>query len=61
MTRQAVIVVWSKDRKFFQQWTADYKEGAGIEHGKKIARQIGGAYQVIDGSVAIEAEDEDDS
>ncbi len=46
---QSVVVVWDKAGKFFQNWTADYNEGHGIEHGKRIASQIGGTYVVIGG------------
>lgn len=44
---QHVIVVWDKTGKFFQNWTADFKNGDGIEHGKRIAAQLGGTYQVL--------------
>jgi hypothetical protein len=45
--KQAVIVVWDKTGKFFQNWTAEFKNGDGIEHGKRIAAQIGGSYAVV--------------
>ena len=48
--KQAVIVVWDKEGKFFQNWTADYKNGDGIEHGKRIAAQMGGTYAITGGN-----------
>jgi hypothetical protein len=42
-----VIVVFDKDGHFFQVWTSDYKDGDGIQHGKKIAENIKGTYKVV--------------
>lgn len=47
MDRQHVIVVWDKNGKFFQVWTADYASGDGIAHGIKIAEQLGGTYEIV--------------
>lgn len=44
---QPVIIVWDENGKLFQNWTADFKNGDGIEHGKRIAKQIGGSYEVL--------------
>lgn len=48
MKRQPVIVVWDKNGKFFQIWTADYNNNDGIEHGKKTAQNLSGSYQVLE-------------
>ena len=45
--KQPVIVVWDKDGKFFQTWTSDYNDGAGIQHGINVANQIGGYYHIL--------------
>ena len=47
--RQPVIVVWDRNGKFFQNWTADFKNGDGIEHGKRIAGQMQGSWTVTGG------------
>lgn len=47
VAKQSMIVVRDKDAKFFQNWTADYSDGDGIEHGKRIAARIGGTYAVL--------------
>lgn len=47
MEIESVIVVWDGEGKFFQTWTSKFKEGDGIEHGKRIAELISGAYIII--------------
>jgi hypothetical protein len=47
---QPVIVVWDRNGKFFQNWTAEFRNGDGIAHGKEIARSLGGTYVIVGGS-----------
>lgn len=53
---QDVIVVWDGKGQFFQNWTANYKNGDGIEHGKRIAAQIGGSYAILPQGPAVPRE-----
>jgi hypothetical protein len=45
--KQPVIVVWDKNGKFFQNWTADFANGDGIDHGRWVAAGMGGSCVVV--------------
>ncbi|MCS4090148.1 hypothetical protein [Rhizobium sp. BK176] len=44
---QPVIVVWDSNGRFFQNWTAEFKNGEGIDHGRRIAANMGGTYAIV--------------
>lgn len=50
---QPVIVVWDRNETFFRNWTAEFKNGDGIDHGRRIAVSIGGTYTIV-GDTSVE-------
>jgi hypothetical protein len=54
---QPVIVVWDRNGQFFQNWTAEFKNGDGIDHGRRIAASMGGTYTIV-GDAFVEDEEE---
>ena len=49
MKADAIVVVWDRDGKYFQTWTVGAKPyGDVVEHGKTVAKNIGGTYFVFD-------------
>lgn len=55
---QPVIVVWDSSGKFFQNWTAEFKNGDGIDHGRRIAANMGGTYAIVGDFPAAPASEE---
>lgn len=43
----SVVVVWNKDGDYFQTWSSTDSMG-GIDHGIRVASQIGGTYCVVE-------------
>jgi len=43
-----VIIVWDSKGRYFQNWIASYNKGAGIEHGKAIAKMLEGTYLIVE-------------